>query len=278
MLLDEYKKSLKRPEAEEFFDLVFYRPIAYLVVKGISWMPVTPNQVTTVSLLAGLLASYFFFQGTSSALVWGALWYALANVLDCADGQLARLQQSGTLFGRVWDGVADYISTAAVFLGIGLATNSWILVLVAVLSSVIHAMVFDYYQSEFMTMGNGSGSFLLNEIQRFTEEIDRRKKERRDGMEVFLLQTYVWYLRIQEHFGSQKPKDSLNYRSDKLRMIRLWSFLGPTTNRTLLIVCALFGNINLFLWIVSIAGNLWLAVCVLLQSRMARRLGLISSA
>ena len=44
-------------EAEEILDLIFYRPLALGFVKLIYRLPVTPNQVTYLSLLAGL-ASY----------------------------------------------------------------------------------------------------------------------------------------------------------------------------------------------------------------------------
>src|SRR5271169_1636711 len=128
MLIDEYKRSLKMPEAEEVFDLLLYRPVAFLFVKAAYCSPITPNQVTFLSMVAGLVAAWFFSTGSA------ALFYAVANILDCSDGQLARLQNSGTLMGRVVDGVADYISSVAIFLslGIGFARNAdpqWLLVI-----------------------------------------------------------------------------------------------------------------------------------------------------
>ena len=120
MFLDDYKKSLKMPEAEEIFDLLFYRPIAYGFVKLFYRLPITPNQVTFLSMVCGLIAAHEFSLGTSIALMWAAFWYALANILDCADGQLARLQRSGTVFGRLVDGIADYITSIAIFGGIGI--------------------------------------------------------------------------------------------------------------------------------------------------------------
>src|SRR5437867_3338838 len=110
MLVEEYKRSLKMTEAEEIFDLLFYRPVAFVFVKTIYRLPITPNQVTGLSLLAGLISAWYFSAGTHSALAAAAVWYAIANVLDCSDGQLARLQKSGTLLGRVVDGTADYVS------------------------------------------------------------------------------------------------------------------------------------------------------------------------
>ncbi len=275
MLLDEYKKSLKMPEAEEMFDLFFFRPIAYVLVKGLYRTPISPNHVTALSLLAGVVAAYFFSRPFSSTFVWGALLYALANILDCADGQLARLQQSGTLFGRVWDGVADYISSTAIFLALGvtLANGIWYLVLLAGVSSAVHSMVFDRYQSEFIARKIGEENFLRKELDRFTEEIRRMQEQKKGHLKILLLNLYILYLRIQNHFpGKERPGDIRPglRRSAHNLMIRLWSFLGPTTNRTVLIVCALLDRLELYLWAVLSVGNLWLVVCYLLQRRVYR--------
>src|SRR5437867_5653206 len=86
----QYRQSLKMPEAEELLDLVFYRPLAFLVVKAIYPLRITPNQVTMLSLGAGFVAAFYFSLGGFLAWTWGPISYAVANILDCADGQLAR--------------------------------------------------------------------------------------------------------------------------------------------------------------------------------------------
>ena len=93
---EEYKKSLKMLEVEELLDLILYRPLALAFVRLIYKTPITPNQVTFMSFLAGLASAYSFAQGTVAGMAWGGVWYAVANTLDCSDGQLARLQGSGT--------------------------------------------------------------------------------------------------------------------------------------------------------------------------------------
>ncbi len=44
----------------------------------------------------------------------------LYNIIDCSDGQLARLKKNGTHTGRIIDGSADYITAAFVFIGLGI--------------------------------------------------------------------------------------------------------------------------------------------------------------
>ena len=277
MLLEEYRRSLKMPEAEELFDLLFYRPLAFIFVKAVYRSPITPNQVTILSMLAGLASAWFFSLATSAALVWAAVWYVAANILDCSDGQLARLQNSGTLFGRVIDGVADYVASIAIFLGIdiGLAASShpmWWLVVIAGLSSALHAFFFDHYQNEFISIVRGERSFLEQEIEKFRNELQLEHS----AVTTSILKLYLKYLGFQRRSNTKAEQQQFqpdDYRSKNLLMIRLWSFLGPTTNRTLLIVCALAGRVDAFLWLVVCVGNVWLAVCYIRQRQIHRSLG-----
>lgn len=260
-LLADYRRSLKMPEAEEVLDLMFYRPIAFLFVRVVHRTPIRPNHVTMLSLVSALVAAWYFSHGLLSGLQWGAFWFALSNVLDCADGQLARLQKSGTKFGRLVDGVADYASSLAIFIAMGLhlqTTNdgNWTLVAATALSSVVHALIFDRKQGEFMALRRGEQSSNLSEIGGVHI---RDHRNAGTGVGKFILTLYLHYLRIQDKAfrSSDGPGTLVSARS-----IRSWSWLGPTTNRSLLMVCALAGNVSLFLWIVTTAGNLWLVFCL----------------
>src|SRR5436190_20554690 len=115
----EYKKSLKMVEVEEYFDLFFYRPLAFVLVKSVYRTNITPNQLTIVAILIGLMCGIIYAQGTNYWLL-GAIVFALYNIVDCSDGQLARIKKNGTHAGRIVDGLADYTSTAAAFIGIGI--------------------------------------------------------------------------------------------------------------------------------------------------------------
>jgi len=279
-LIEEYKRSLKMPEAEEILDLVFYRPVAFGFVKTIGHLPITPNQITGLSLFCGLLAGWDFSIATHATLTWGAFWFAAANILDCSDGQLARLQQSGTLMGRVLDGVVDYITSIAIFLGIGIGLaanghNLWWLVIAAGLSSAVHAVFFDYYQSEYISAVRAEQNFVDREVERFLGEIRRMKEERRDSVKVFFLNVYLRYLALQKKASTKRQRMSVNpevYRTENGTMIRLWSFLGPTTNRTFLIVCALLGMVQEYLWVIVALGNIWFLLTFILQRRIHRRM------
>jgi phosphatidylglycerophosphate synthase len=279
MWVETYRRSLKMPEAEEVFDLVFYRPAAFLVVKVLILLPITPNQVTMLSLIAGLVAAWHLSVATGTALILAAVWYCAANILDCSDGQLARLQKSGTPLGRVVDGVADYISSVAIFLGIGIGlsatgTAAWGLVIAAGVSSALHAILFDRYQGEFISTVRGETTALGDEVNRYENEVAGVAATGKNPGRAFILRLYLRYLKVQQQISARTERtfDPETYRRENLTMIRLWSFLGPTTNRTLLIACALAGRVDVFLWTVVTAGNAWTILCYLLQKRIQSKL------
>lgn len=279
-LIEEYRRSLKLPEAEELFDLGFYRPVAFAFVKTIYRLPVTPNQVTMLSMVSGVGAAWCFAGGTIPSLAWGAFWYAVANILDCADGQLARLQQSGTPLGRLVDGVADYVSSIAIFLGIGVGlasagTPAWLAVVGAGASSALHALLFDHHQSEFLSIVRSDRAFTGAETTKIMAELARTGSSVWSAPRAAVLRLYLGYLRLQDRAhpgGRRAPVEPGTYRNANAGMIRIWSFLGPTTNRTLLIVCALAGRLDAYCWVILLAGNSWLGVAYLLQRRVDRLL------
>jgi len=275
VIVEEFKQSLKMPEVEELLDLFFYRPIAFLFVKAVYRWRITPNQITIVSGLFGLLAAWCFSRSTSF-LAWGALFYAVANILDCSDGQLARLQGSGTQFGRIIDGMTDYVATIAIFIGLGIGFSGsgesrWLLVILAGISSAVHAFFFDRHQSEFMSVLRGEHHPPFREREQYEDHIRGVTVSRRSVLTASLLRLYVAYLKIQEQVYQTRRERSFDpdsYRKRNLRMIRFWSFLGPTTNRSLLIVCALSSRPDVYLWLIILAGNLWLIICLLYQRRI----------
>ncbi len=279
-MFSEYRRSLKMPAAEEIFDLFCYRPLAFLFVKIVYRTPLRPNQVTVLSAAAGIVAAWYLSVGTARALTAAAIWYAVANVLDCADGQLARLQQSGTLLGRVVDGAADYIASAAIFIGLGVhlsaaGASGWLLVIVTAASSALHAIFFDHYQSEYISTVRVERNFLGREIEQFTREVDWLRKSGSHPVRMSVLRLYLRYLHFQELLSARQERKTFNAvlyaRRNKL-MIRMWSLLGPTTNRTLLIISAFAGKLGWYFVGVAIVGNVWLAVCHLLQRRIQRRM------
>ncbi len=94
----------------------FSRPLTLLLLKT----PLTPNQITLISLAFGVVAGVLFSKGTYGFSVAGALSYQLAVVLDNCDGEVARAKNKRSVIGGWLDVGADVLTDICLFLGIGL--------------------------------------------------------------------------------------------------------------------------------------------------------------
>lgn len=85
---------------------------------------VTPNQITTLRLAAGVAAAAALAHGGESWRDWGAGIFVLAMLLDRADGELARLSGRTSAWGHTYDLVSDALCTALAFLALGVGLRA----------------------------------------------------------------------------------------------------------------------------------------------------------
>ncbi len=97
--------------------------LARLLVRPLARTPITPNQITAVTLLLALGAAWLFALGDGRAANWGAGLFVVARFLDHFDGELARLTGMKSRFGYYFDYVAGGVSYAALFSGMGIGLS-----------------------------------------------------------------------------------------------------------------------------------------------------------
>lgn len=159
-----YRQSLKSPEVEETVDLYVHRPLAYLLARALLNTPVSPNFITLCSFIAGMYGAYLIVADVPHHYQWAALCCFTCTVLDCADGQLARLRKTSSVIGRMLDGTVDTTVTAFVVAGVTYrifeqyVTTAWqgalavaFSLAVAVTTSV-QTTLFDHYKTIFMKL------------------------------------------------------------------------------------------------------------------------------
>lgn len=286
-LLTEYRKSLKAIEVEELLDLIFFRPLAFVFVLAVYRTPLTPNAITVIATVVGVAAAIWMGIGSPIALVTAALLLILYDVLDCSDGMLARLQQSGSRIGRILDGAADYVVTVAFYAGIGVGYASrsehpgpaWVLTILAGLSNALHSGLVDYYRNRYLDHKLQRVSVLGDDLEEFRQEYQGMQREKGRVGEKVLLWIYLQYSALQRLAiprrtrtagGSEIPAGT--YLEKNKRLMRWWTFLGPTTELTLLILGCLAGRIEVFLWVIVLCGNGLALVLKILQDRSDQRL------
>ena len=115
--------SLENPRDGQV-DTYCNRKVSRLITRWLLRTPLTPNQVTVLSCLVGILGALCFFPGGYWGPVLGALLLQFSVVLDCCDGEIARVKFMESPLGDWLDIVCDTIVSIAIFLGVGVAVWS----------------------------------------------------------------------------------------------------------------------------------------------------------
>jgi phosphatidylglycerophosphate synthase len=89
-------------------------------------LPISANQVTTASFLAGGGACWYLAKGTYETTLVGALLFLLCYILDNSDGEVARAKNQCSEFGEKYDTFVDWVVHAGFFacLGWGVAQET----------------------------------------------------------------------------------------------------------------------------------------------------------
>ncbi len=107
-IADIYRQS--RKDQDIFWNVYIARPLAAVLLYVLRRTPLTPNQVTFLGAFAflGVAAALILIPGWTGMLVAaGALEFAY--LLDCADGQLARLKKMTSEVGAYLDFLIDEV-------------------------------------------------------------------------------------------------------------------------------------------------------------------------
>jgi phosphatidylglycerophosphate synthase len=105
-------------EFEGFIDRYFNRKVSRWCTRVFVALGWSPNAVTIMATVIGLLAAGGFALGTYAAGVGAALLFQLAAIIDCSDGEVARLTFTESPFGAWLDLALDNVVHMAIFSGI----------------------------------------------------------------------------------------------------------------------------------------------------------------
>lgn len=158
-------------EIEEATNRWLIHPAARMLLPWFVAWRISPNVVSVSGMACGLLAGFAYSHAPSR--VWVVLGFLLMlawHVLDGADGQLARLTHAQSELGRVLDGICDYVTFIAVYVGLAVALaprdGDWIWLVVA-LAGACHAAQAAAYEAQrqlYDVWGWGRGSRQLQGI------------------------------------------------------------------------------------------------------------------
>jgi phosphatidylglycerophosphate synthase len=105
--------------ADGLVDKFFNRPVGRFLSKALAPTPVSPNQVSVAATLLGLLSAWLFADGDARLALWGAIVLQISAIVDCVDGDLARVAFKESPLGKWLDIVGDQVVHISVFVAIG---------------------------------------------------------------------------------------------------------------------------------------------------------------
>ncbi len=104
---------------EGFMSRLVERPISLAISRRLVKTPVTPNQVTMISILIGLVGAWFISIDRGFWQITGSILFLVHSIVDGCDGEIARIKFMESRLGGILDFWGDNIVHAAVFTAIG---------------------------------------------------------------------------------------------------------------------------------------------------------------
>ncbi|MCH8915352.1 MAG: NTP transferase domain-containing protein [Thaumarchaeota archaeon] len=118
LICNKLKKDTDGPVSR-----ILNRPISLRISKLLLKTGITPNQISVLSTVIGLVGASFFFSGEYFYLILGGILIHIHSIVDGCDGEVARLKLRQTKYGGWLDSVLDrYVDAAIIF---GLAYGYW---------------------------------------------------------------------------------------------------------------------------------------------------------
>lgn len=152
-----------------FFTTYCISPYSRYIARWCARRGLTPNQVTTASLVTALIAAGCAATGTRPGYVAAGLLLLFSFVLDCTDGQLARYSLQYSTLGAWLDATFDRAKEYAYYAGLALGAarggdDVWALALGAmILQTCRHVVDFSFNEANHDATANTSPTAALSD-------------------------------------------------------------------------------------------------------------------
>ncbi|MCT2591708.1 CDP-alcohol phosphatidyltransferase family protein [Streptomyces sp. N2-109] len=152
-----------------FFTTFCISPYSRYLARWCARRGLTPNQVTTASLITALIAAAAAATGTRGGFVAAGVLLLASFVLDCTDGQLARYSLQYSTMGAWLDATFDRAKEYAYYAGLALGAarggdDVWALALGAmVLQTARHVVDFSFTEANHDATANTSPTAALSD-------------------------------------------------------------------------------------------------------------------
>lgn len=298
-----YRSSLKHVAVEEPIDLLVHRPLGYVLARLCYPTRISPDQLTVVSMLLGIAAGALIYASVGrdgyGFLPHAALLFVLSAIVDCSDGQLARMRRSSSRLGRMLDGAVDAVVQIAVvpagivhmFARLGGASQwhawAWAVAgVLAVLGGMRHTTLYDQYKN--LWVRNATPSTVdCDDVDDLERDIaEARAKGPLSWLDLFRFNFYRTHLAlvaatmrvvdpyVPERFRSMpaySDDGARRYRSLNTALMRAWSFFGVGTHIFTMALALAVNRLEAYIVLRLVLFNVALVALVPAQRRASQQ-------
>lgn len=281
----ELKDVIKSTDVEDPVNLHVHRPLQLALVRPLVRTSITPNQVTFLSLCAGLGSAALIVKGTPVALLGAAVLLFSSAILDGVDGMIARLKKTSSETGHAIDGAADYAvnvsTTAAAVYYLAQRMNPLLAIALGLLAHLAwaqHLMLYDFHCATYLRFLTG-GKHQGGDLDRGRDLLARLRARNASLFSRTLVAVYVWQLGNRQTFLERVNPVAASYRTldadhetgaayvaRHRTTMRAWAFLGNAPHMDLMALATATGRFDLY-FLLRIVGFTALAVVLAVWER-----------
>lgn len=284
--LPPFMEVIKSRDVEDPIGLWLHRPLAYGLVAAVHRTPLTPNQVTLLSMLAGVIAGVLWLIGSPTLMLVGGVLLWSSAFLDAVDGLLARTKQMHSELGRALDGSADMVvaivTVLAAFYHIWIKHHLWWhlpLMVVAMVTAVAQIYLYDFYKESYLNSLKPGWDGLTRALVDTTARLDKARAEGASWLARFAWGSYVGMLTSQDRLrhltNPLGRRDNVRftvneetiriYRRHNYWPMQLWAMVSLCPHTYIMSSCAMFDRLDLYLWFRIVVGNAIFALAIIWQ-------------
>jgi len=293
MKKSKIEETLKSADTEETIDIYFYRKLGYHVASFSARAGIRPNTITIISIFWGILAGHLYYYNNLTINILGIFALIVANTLDSADGQLARMTNDKTQLGRILDGLAGNFWFASIYIHLALrmqtaGMGNWVW-MVGAFTGVCHvfqAAVADYYRNGHLFFIKGETGSEFHNSQHLKIQYESLQWKAHFWLKLFTL-SYINYTREQElltgnlqkliesvriKFGNKiPPAFTESFRSENRPLMKYTNILTFNT-RAIALWVAVLVNIPILYWLFELTVlNLILIYMIIRQQKISKK-------
>jgi phosphatidylserine synthase len=113
----------KSVDQDGFVAVLAFRPLSRQMTRVLINTPVMPNHISFLALSFGIAAAIVAGFGGHFMVALAGVLYWVGAVVDCVDGELARLRLQSSKLGEWIDTLADDVSTYGLMAGLGVGLH-----------------------------------------------------------------------------------------------------------------------------------------------------------